>query len=210
MTDDAFPDNPKVGRISAVQNMYRDPERGQPMFRGFIQLEDEDRPRNLVLWLHRSKKGRVVLGGRTSKSAASKLAAAMDAVFEEEGDFPPLKQVNGLEVDTESVVLFESPEKQGPNSSDFYGYFNPGTHHALLAVKAWSDTDADGRLILNGPLRLYVEKEQEQEQVPEMDEATRQELQQRTQPDGGPEAANDQGDTGDMEDAPSRSRARRR
>ncbi|MGD9803428.1 MAG: hypothetical protein AB7E81_17795 [Hyphomicrobiaceae bacterium] len=207
MTDEALPENPKVGRISAIQNMYRRPNSDQPMFRGFIQLEDEDRPRNLVLWLHRSRTGRVVLGGRSSKTAASKLSEALDDVFEKDGDFPPLKQVNGLDVDTGSLVLFENPEKQGPNSSDFYGYYNPGTHHPLLAVQVWSDNDADDRLMLNGPLRVYVERQQVQERVPDIDEATRQELQQRVHDDGRPDADNDQED---MEQAPRRRRGRGR
>lgn len=149
-TDDASP----KGRLTASLNRGKKDGDKQPLFKGTVQIEGEPFAREAAIWAHKSRQGAVYLTGETREAAASQIARMVDG-GELFADYAADKQVMDRELPAGALILFTNAEKKSARAHDYWGYYNPGADHPLMAMRIWASHDAELNPKLSGNFSVY-------------------------------------------------------
>ena len=147
------------GRMIAFLNAQKEAGDSKPAFEGRVSLPQDPNERRVVLWAHTTKKGRTMLAGRVSKSAAAQIEELARPAREPDDSLIDQAQTDGRQfaVDAQEMLLFANARK-GPEQSshpDYWGYYNPGDGASLMRLAVWAKTDAHGKAMLSGSVKVH-------------------------------------------------------
>jgi len=154
-----------TGRLAATLNRAKTRGDKQPLFRGIVHFGDNERASHEVaLWANKTQKGHIILSGETKESAASQIAAIVDDLPELPENYEADKTALDRTLEPGAILLFENTHKKSDRSPDYWGYYNAGAAHPLLALNLWAGKDANDNLTLSGTFEPHKPREPQQTQ----------------------------------------------
>lgn len=156
-----------AGRLTALLNRHKKLTDKQPLFRGTVHLEGEPRAQDVALWANKTKSGYIILSGETKPSAAARIARMVDDMPEPPKTFAADKQALDRTLEPGAILLFENNDKKTDRSPDYWGYYNPGATHPLMALNIWANIDENNNPRLSGTFKPHQAHQPEPDKQPD-------------------------------------------